>query len=87
MARIRMVSQTTATRVSIAGRLTASDMGRLERACAGALTSHPLRLHIDLRGVTAMDRTAAAVLARLIDRGAVIEPAPHATVVQKSSGP
>jgi hypothetical protein len=47
-------------------------MGRLEHACAPALTSQALSLEIDLRGVTASDETATAVLKRMIDRGAVV---------------
>jgi hypothetical protein len=47
-------------------------MGRLEHACSPALTSRALRLEIDLRGVTASDETATAVLQRMIDRGAVV---------------
>jgi hypothetical protein len=62
------------TRIRIAGRLTAADMRRLEHACAAALVVRPLRLHIDIRRVTDMDATAAAVLARLNARGAVIDP-------------
>jgi hypothetical protein len=62
------------TRIRIAGRLTAADMGRLERACAAALIVQPLRLDIDLGRVTEMDATASAVLARLNARGAVIRP-------------
>jgi hypothetical protein len=47
-------------------------MGRLERACAEALTRHPLRLVVDLRSVTEVDVTASAVLARLNARGATL---------------
>jgi hypothetical protein len=75
MARIRMNRGARAARVEIAGRLTADDMGRLEHACAPLLTTPSLDLHIDLRRVTAIDPTAAALLARLSARGAVIRPA------------
>jgi hypothetical protein len=51
-------------------------MRRLEHACAAALTVQPLRLNIDVGRVTEMDATAAAVLARLSARGAVIHPHP-----------
>lgn len=54
------------------GRLTASDMGRLEHACGDALTSDPLRLHLDLTHVTEMDGTARAVVERLQRRGAQV---------------
>jgi hypothetical protein len=72
MAQIRTRHQGTTVRVRIAGRLTASDMRRLEHACASALIVQPLRLDIDIRHVTEIDATAAAVLARLTGRGAVI---------------
>ena len=47
-------------------------MGRLEHACADALLSRPTRLEIDLRRVTETDRTAAAILQQLANRGAII---------------
>ena len=75
MARIRSVGGFHATRVSIAGRLTASDMGRLEHACSRALVSNPMRLDIDLSRVTFVDATARAVLAQMTRRGAVVSPA------------
>ena len=73
MARIQSRFDRNGLRVLIKGRLTATDMGRLERACAAALTRHPLQLALDLRRVTAIDATAAAVLRRLCDRGAVVK--------------
>ena len=72
MARMRVTRTSDNTRIRIDGRLTAADMRRLEHACAPALVVQPLRLHIDVRRVTAMDATAAAVLDRLNARGAVI---------------
>ena len=72
MARIRTARRAGCTLVVVTGRLTSADMGRLEHACSPALTSHALRLEIDLRGVTASDETATAVLQRMIDRGAVV---------------
>jgi hypothetical protein len=74
MARIRTTHQAFRTKVSIQGRLTAADMRRLEHACASALVAQPLRLGIDIRQVTEIDATAAAFLARLKTRGAVILP-------------
>jgi hypothetical protein len=47
-------------------------MGRLEHACRDALTRESLRLRLDLRKVTALDGTAAAVLDRLELRGATL---------------
>jgi hypothetical protein len=74
MARMRISRTGDNTRIRIAGRLTAADMRRLEHACAAALVVQPLRLHIDVGRVTEVDATAAAVLARLNARGAVIHP-------------
>ena len=74
MARIRTTRQAFRTKVSLQGRLTAADMRRLEHACASALVMQPLRLGIDVRQVTEIDATAAAFLARLKARGAVIWP-------------
>jgi anti-anti-sigma regulatory factor len=72
MGRIRSERKGAITRVIITGDLTAVDMGRLERACAPALVAHPPPLEIDLRGVASADRTAAAVLAQFVHRGARI---------------
>lgn len=72
MARIRTTRTARGARVRVLGRLTASDMGRLEHACADALLSRPARLEIDLRGVTHADRTAGAILQHLGHRGAII---------------
>jgi hypothetical protein len=58
--------------VIVVGALAAADMGRLEHACAPALLQEPLPLEIDIRRVTRMDGTAAAVLDRLARRGARI---------------
>ena len=58
--------------VSIAGRLTTADMGRLEHACSPALTRHPANLELDLRRVTYADATAIAVIRRIVQRGARI---------------
>jgi len=61
-------------RVALSGRLSAADMGRLEHACAPALVIHPAALEIDVQNVTSIDRSAAAVLGRLAQRGARIIP-------------
>lgn len=73
MARIRSTQGFHATRVSITGRLTASDMGRLERACSQVLATNPMRLDIDLSRVTFIDNTARAVLEQMTRRGAVVK--------------
>jgi hypothetical protein len=72
MARIRARRDAERTHLTITGRLTAADMGRLEHACGLALTRHSVALTIDLRRVTALDRTADALLRRLGERGARI---------------
>ena len=78
MARIRTVHSRDRPLIVITGRLTSADVGRLEQACAPALTVQSLCLEIDLRGVTYTDSTAAAMLRRLVARGAVLtSPANH----------
>jgi hypothetical protein len=72
MARIRRTSHGGSTRVTVAGRLLAADMGRLEHACAPALTDKAITLDVDLRRVTELDLTARAVLHRMCGRGARI---------------
>jgi hypothetical protein len=74
MAKIRSARRGTVLRVVVSGRLRTVDMGRLEHACAPALTSHPVELELDLRRVTHVDATAMAFLERLSQRGARI---PH----------
>jgi hypothetical protein len=56
--------------VSVKGQLSIADMGRLEQACAPALTSYPMKLELDLRRVTHADATATAVVERIAQRGA-----------------
>lgn len=72
MARIRTKRVWGNTRVTVSGRLSAADMGRLERACGEALTHNPLQLHLDLTRVTHIDGTAQAVIERLRHRGAQV---------------
>lgn len=72
MARIRGVRDVSCFRVCVTGRLTATDMGRFERACAPALTTPVPALEIDLRRITDADGIAKAVLKRMADRGARI---------------
>jgi hypothetical protein len=70
MARIRSAHHRDVLRVKVSGRLSIADMGRLEHACAPALTSHAANLELDLRRVTNIDATATAVLERIFQRGA-----------------
>jgi hypothetical protein len=86
MARIRTRRRADTIRVVFAGPLTARDMGRLERACADALTRQPLRLYLDLSGVTAMDRTASAIVDRLQARGATVTGRPQVGDPARRSG-
>jgi hypothetical protein len=72
MARIRAARQGNVLRVTISGRLGIDDMGRLEHACAPALTSDQPNLELDLHSVTDTDATAAAVVERIGRRGARI---------------
>ena len=72
MARLRTTRRAGEIRIAFAGRLTADDMGRLERACAEALTHDPVRLHLDLARVTELDETARALVESLQRRGAIV---------------
>src|SRR5687768_5102215 len=76
VARIRISGPPNALRVSVAGRLRVTDMGRLEHACGPALVAHQLTLELDLTRVTSLDAPARALIDRLDARGAsVIMPA------------
>jgi hypothetical protein len=87
MARIRRVRRHDGIRITIAGRLAASDMGRLEHACAPALTDRTAALDIDLRAATEVDASARAVLVRMALRGARVEfPADLVTPPSLASG-
>jgi ABC-type transporter Mla MlaB component len=77
MAQIRSARRGDMLRVTVSGRLSTRDMGRLEHACAPALTSRLARLELDLRRVTHADATATAVLERISERGARITPSLH----------
>jgi hypothetical protein len=70
MARIRSAVRGDLLRISVAGRLTTADMGRLEHACSPALIRRPANLELDLRGVTYVDATAIALIRRIAERGA-----------------
>jgi len=81
MARIRTIHDG-GTCLRITGKLTAGDMGRLERACAKALMCKRLRLELDLRQVTWMDLTARAVIELLERRGATVIRRPFMTMTR-----
>jgi hypothetical protein len=69
MARIRAFRRGDSTAVVVTGRLSAGDIGRLEHACAPALTTRAPRLEIDLSEVTQIDATAANHVARMGELG------------------
>ena len=70
MARITSKRLRDGYRVRIAGRLCATDLRRLERACGPALERHNVALAINVSAVTAMDAAANAFVERLVERGA-----------------
>lgn len=72
MGRIRTTRTEQRTLVIVEGRLTATDMGRLEHACSQELISRTPRLEIDLSRVTYTDDSAVAVLRRMAERGVAI---------------
>ena len=69
VARIRTARHSDLLRVTITGRLTRADMGRLEHACAPALIHDRPRLEIDLTRVTVLDPMASAVVQHMVRRG------------------
>ena len=75
VARIRRIRNPRVVELHVAGRLTAADLGRLERACAAGLTDAPARVALDVQDVTSIDRAAEIFLARLRDRGAFVSKA------------
>jgi hypothetical protein len=72
MARIRITLDGDCLCVHIAGRLTATDLRRLEHACSPAPTTDRVRIELDVARVTAMDSAAAAFVSRMTERGATI---------------
>ena len=75
MARIRSIKRFATVTVTVAGRLRAADIGRLEHACGPALTFERAQLVVDLQGVTEIDNVAEAHLRHMAGRGAVIKKA------------
>ena len=72
VARISIVRLGAVQRVTLAGRLSARDLKRLEQRCATALQEKRVPLELDLGNVLSADRTALAYLERLLARGARI---------------
>jgi hypothetical protein len=59
-------------RVTISGRLSATDLRRLERACGSALEHEEIPLEIRIRDAVAVDDVSRLFLNRLLKRGAVL---------------
>ena len=72
MARIRTREEGDHQCVSISGRFTGRDLGRLERLCAGKLEQERLRLILRLAAGTQVDGPARAYMERLARRGATV---------------
>lgn len=73
MARIRAETVDQGTRrVWIYGELGASDLRRLEHACAPALEQYPSPLELRMTAVTHIDDVAQIYLGHLVERGARI---------------
>jgi hypothetical protein len=72
MARIRCQWRGDTLHVTVTGRLTITDMGRLEHACGPALVTHPLKLELNLKGVELVDRIGSTIVDHLAARGARI---------------
>jgi membrane-bound ClpP family serine protease len=72
MARIRVTRRDNAYCVSLRGRLSARDLGRLERACGRALEQPRAPLTLELDEAGGMDDAARRFLHRLVERGALI---------------
>lgn len=63
-------------RITLAGRLKAKDLKRLERACGHALQHEFVPLELDVAQVTFIDESARTYLDRLCARGATVLGAP-----------
>ena len=75
MARISVVQAVGTYRVTLAGRLMAADLKRLERACRHALEHKRVPLELNLDQVSATDAAARFYLEHLRARGATIHDA------------
>jgi hypothetical protein len=70
VARIRVTANNRRYHVTMSGRLSASDLRRLERACGPALEQEKLDVTLTLTSGSSMDDSARAFVKRLVDRGA-----------------
>ncbi|PYR38315.1 MAG: hypothetical protein DMF89_07495 [Acidobacteria bacterium] len=75
MARISVVRTVGTYRVTLAGRLMAADLKRLERACRHALEHKLVPLELNLDHVSATDAAARFYVEQLRARGATIHDA------------
>ena len=73
MARMRVISAEGRYRVTVSGRLTGQDLGRLERLCGPALEHETPPLALRLTRVSTIDPSARAYLDRLVRRGATLQ--------------
>jgi len=73
MARMRLISAEGRYRVTVSGRLTGQDLGRLERLCGPALEHETPPLALRLTRVSTIDPSARAYLDRLVRRGATLQ--------------
>ena len=72
MAKISVVHAGASYRITLKGRLTASDLRRLERACGDALEHKLAPLELNIDHVLSIDNAARSYLERLRARGARI---------------
>jgi hypothetical protein len=72
MAKIFVVHTTGGYRITLKGRLMASDLGRLEHACGSALEQKLAPLELNVEQVLSIDHAARGYLDRLRARGARI---------------
>jgi hypothetical protein len=73
MARLRMTANGDRYSLTVRGHLSGKDLGRLERLCGPALESRVPPLTLRLAADTTTDPPARAYLARLAQRGAVVQ--------------
>jgi hypothetical protein len=73
MAKTSVVRAGVSYRITLKGRLMASDLGRLERACGNALEHKLAPLELNVEHVLGIDDAARGFLDRLRARGARIQ--------------
>lgn len=73
MAKISVIRDGDSYRIKLRGRLSAGDLGRLERACGKALEHKLAPLELNIEEVLSIDNAAGGYLDRLRARGAHIQ--------------